>query len=147
MPSIYVTQLLVVATGLCFLLAGKAFAVSLSNASLLSSPNPLISVVKDSIAPPINDSNHQETLGLYIDTHGIAWVDGKWLDPAPQVWRGNESSALRLIWQDGRNIFDITMDSCLPMNTIVGIYQFANGTRKMTPLFTKSARTCSNLHT
>ena len=130
MPSFCNLRLLVVATGLCSALAGKAFNVSLSNVSLLSSLNLLISDVKDSSVLPVDDPNHHETLGQYLDTHPIVWLDGKWLDTIPKAWLGNESSALQLIWQDGRNSFNITMDSCLPMDTIVGIYQFANGTSK-----------------
>ena len=128
MPSIYATQLLVVATGLCSALAGKALAVSLINALLLSSSNPLISVVKDSTAPPVDDLNQKETLGQYLDTHPIVWNDGKFLNTVP--WLGNESSALQQIWQNGTNTFKIAIDSCVPMDATVGLYHFANGTTK-----------------
>ena len=47
MPSIYITRMLLVAIGLCSAIVGKASAVSLSDASLLSMPNPLISFVKE----------------------------------------------------------------------------------------------------
>ena len=47
MPSMYITRILLVAIGLFSALLGKASAVSLSDASLLSMPNPLISFVKE----------------------------------------------------------------------------------------------------
>ena len=86
--------MLVVAIVLCSALAGKACAVSLSNASLLSIPNPLILVVKDSTGPPVDDRVRQS------------------------------------IWQNGENTYNITVDGCIIVDTVVGIYQFANGTSK-----------------
>ncbi|KAK0506837.1 hypothetical protein JMJ35_010742 [Cladonia borealis] len=37
---------------------------------------------------------------------------------------------LQSIWYDGENTFNITMDACISGVTVVGIYQFANGTNK-----------------
>ena len=74
--------------------------------------------MKDSTAPPIDDPNHKETLGRYLDY-------------GPELWLGYEYNVLRWIWEDdGRNIFNLTMDRCVPKDAIVGIYQFANGTSK-----------------
>ena len=123
--------MLVIAIVLCSTLAGKAFAVSLSNASLLSIPNPLILVLKDSTGPPSDDPS--QTLGQYIDTNPIVWHGGSLMrlyDHVPQAWVANQSSALQVIWEDDGDTFGITMDSCVPMDAIVGIYQFANGTSK-----------------
>ena len=120
MPYICVARLLVVTSGLCSALAGKAIAVSLNNASLLTVTDPLILVVKQLSDPPMGDPNDQETLGQYLDT-------------VPDVDWGQENStsrAVQSIWQNGSNTYNIAMDPCAPKDAIVGIYQFANGTSK-----------------
>ena len=104
MPSIYITRMLVVAIVHCSALAGKAFAVSLRNAPLLSIPNPLILLVKDIAGPPPS-----QKLGRYLNVH---------------------SPALSSVWYEGEETFNITMDMCVSMDAIVGIYQFTNGTSK-----------------